>query len=243
MKIREIYSTLTCIPPVFVRLDGRNFHTVAEQWGLERPFDLRFSESMAAVCQKLISDSGLSPDFAYTFSDEISIYFSTLPFAGRVEKVNSVAASYAASALTIETGFRIPVSFDARIIPVTPEIAIDYLIGRQAEAWRNHINAWCQHALITEGCSRKEAARQLRGLPSATLHELAYSRGINLARTPAWQRRGVLVCRRGKPVEGWNPRLSTVVRTIRTTVEQERSLPLFSSPEGRSFLARLIADL
>jgi tRNA(His) guanylyltransferase len=243
MKKRELYSNLTCVPPVFVRIDGRNFHAVAGAWDLEQPFDLRFSESMAAVCISLISDSGLSPDFAYTFSDEISLYFSTLPFSGRVEKIDSVAASYAASALTLETGSGIPVSFDARIIHVTPEIAVHYLIERQAEAWRNHINAWCQHALMKEGCSRREAARQLRGLPSAAMHELAFSRGINLAKTPAWQRRGVLVYRKAKTVEGWNPQLSRVVQTVRTTVVSDRTPPVFSSPEGRSFLNRLIAEL
>ncbi len=243
MKKRELYSNLTCVAPVFVRIDGRNFHTLAEAWELERPFDLRFSESMARVCERLLSDSGLSPEFAYTFSDEISLYFSTLPFAGRVEKIDSVAASYAASALTLEAGSGIPVSFDARIIQVTPEIAVQYLIERQGEAWRNHINAWCQHALIEEGYSRREAARQLKGLPSPAMHEIAFSRGINLAKTPAWQRRGVLVYRDVRTVEGWNPRLSMVVRSVRTTVERDRAPPLFSSPEGRSFLARLLAEL
>ena len=243
MKKRELYSTLTSVPPVFVRIDGRNFHAVAESWKLDRPFDLRFSESMAAVCVSLISDSGLSPDFAYTFSDEISLYFSALPFAGRVEKIDSVAASYTASALTLEAGSGIPISFDARIIQVTPEVAVQYLIERQAEAWRNHINAWCQYALVEEGCSRREAARQLRGLPSAAMHEMAFTRGINLAKTPAWQRRGVLVYRKGKTVEGWNPQLATVVQTVRTTVISDRAPPLFSSPEGRSFLNRLITEL
>ncbi|NYT07268.1 MAG: tRNA 5'-guanylyltransferase [Methanomicrobiales archaeon] len=243
MKKRELYSTLTCVPPIFVRIDGRNFHAVAEAWGLKRPFDEKFSASMAAVCVRLISDSGLSPDFAFTFSDEISLYFSTLPFAGRVEKIDSVAASFAASALTLEAGSGIPVSFDARIIQITPELAVRYLIERQGEAWRNHINAWCQYALIEEGCSRREAARRLRGLSSPALHELAFSRGINLAKTPAWQRRGVLIYRKATTIEGWNPRLSSVVRTVRTSVESDRAPPLFSSPEGRSFLTRLISEL
>ncbi|HON81443.1 MAG TPA: tRNA(His) guanylyltransferase Thg1 family protein [Methanoregulaceae archaeon] len=243
MKRREIYSSLTCIPPVFVRIDGRNFHVIADKWGLERPFDLRFSEMMTTVCERLISDSGLSPAFSYTFSDEISLYFPTLPFSGRIEKIDSVTASYAASALTLEAGSQIPVSFDARIIQVTPEVAVQYLIERQIEAWRNHINAWCQYALAEAGCSRTEAARQLKGLSSASLHELAFSHGINLAKTPVWQRRGVLVYRKGRTIEGWNPRLGRMVRSVRTTVECDRAPPLFSSPEGRLFLSRLFAEL
>lgn len=243
MKSREVYSGLSCVPPIFVRLDGRNFHGIAETWNLERPFDQRFSESMAAVCAQLISDSGLSPDFAYTFSDEVSLYFSQLPFTGRVEKIDSVAASYAASVLMLEMKSEIPVSFDARIIQVTPEIAVQYLVERQAEAWRNHINAYCLNTLVEEGISRKAAAKSLKGLPSPALHEMMFSHGINLAKTPAWQRRGILVYKKGKTMEGWNPIISRVVQTVRTSIVREREPPVFNSPEGRSFLTGLIGEL
>ena len=30
------------------------------------------------------------------------------------------------------------------LVQVTPELAAGYLINRQHEAWRNHINAYCQ---------------------------------------------------------------------------------------------------
>jgi tRNA(His) guanylyltransferase len=243
MKHREIYSSLACVPPVFLRVDGRNFHSLAEEWELERPFDLRFSEAMASVCMELIANSGLSPDFAFSFSDEINLYFSHLPFGGRVEKLDSVSASFGASSLTLAMGSRVPISFDARIIQVTPALAITYLIDRQAEAWRNHINGYCQVTLMNEGLSRTEAAQALKGKTSRELHELMFSRGINLAKTPAWQRRGILIYKSGKTIEGYNPLLSRVVRTLRSTVVCERELPVFSSPEGRSFLSGLISDL
>jgi tRNA(His) guanylyltransferase len=243
MKNREIYSNLYCVPPVFIRIDGRNFHSLAEEWKLERPFDLRFSEAMASVCKELVSSSGLSPDFAFSFSDEINLYFSHLPFGGRVEKLDSVSASFGASALTIAISSVVPVSFDSRIIQVTPDLAITYLIDRQAEAWRNHINAYCQATLLKEGVSREETARMLKGRTSRELHEMMFSRGINLSRTPAWQRRGILVYKTGKMVEGYNPILSKVVRTVRSTVACERDLPVFSSPEGRSFLSSIINSL
>ena len=242
MKQREVYSTLFSAPPIVVRLDGRGFHRVAETWGLVRPFDERFACAMADVSRLLIAESGLSPDLAYTFSDEISLYFSHLPFAGRVEKIDSVSASYAASALTIAMATEVPVSFDARIIQVTPELAVRYLIDRQAEAWRNHINATCQHALMSEGKSRREAARALRGLSSAALHEMMFSRGINLAKTPSWQRRGILVYRHPREVEGYNPVEGHLVRSVRTAVLCNSDLPVFSSPEGRLFLSGLIRE-
>ena len=35
-----------------------------------------------------------------------------------------------------------------------------------------------------------DAARQLKGMPAQELHEMMHKRGVNLAKTPAWQRRG-----------------------------------------------------
>ena len=243
MKTREIFSNLLSVPPVFVRLDGRGFHGISDEWSLKRPFDNRFARAMANVSERLITSSGLSPDFAYTFSDEISLYFSHIPYSGRVEKIDSVTASYAASALTLEMASPFPVAFDARIIQVSPALALRYLIDRQAEAWRNHINAYCHHTLVTEGKSPHEAAQMLKGLSSSEMHEMMFSRGINLARTPAWQRRGILVYKTAKEIEGFNPLESRMVRTFRTSVQCVREPPVFSSPEGRSFLTGLIRDL
>ncbi|MDD1705540.1 MAG: tRNA 5'-guanylyltransferase [Methanoregulaceae archaeon] len=243
MKNREIFSNLLSVPPVFVRIDGRGFHGIAEEWGLERPFDKRFARAMANVSERLVSSSGLSPDFAFTFSDEISLYFSHIPYSGRVEKIDSVTASYAASALTLEMSSPFPVAFDARIIQVSPTLAVRYLIDRQAEAWRNHLNAYCHYTLVLEGKSSHEAAKVLKGLSSPKMHEMMFSRGINLAKTPAWQRRGILVYKTAKEIEGFNPLESKVVRTLRTSVRCVREPPVFSSPEGRLFLDGLIREL
>jgi len=240
MENREIFSTITTIPPVFVRVDGRAFHHLAENLELKKPFDDRFSDAMVQVCVTLISDSGLCPDLAYTFSDEISLYFSRLPFGGRVEKIDSVAASCAASALTAVLAGKPLLSFDARVIPATPEYALEYLANRQNEAWRNHINGYCQQALINEGISAKKAAARLKGLPARELHEMMHERGMNLAMTPAWQRRGVLVCKKIIEKEGFNPVTQEHVLARRSAVTVERDLPLFTSPEGQLFLKKLL---
>jgi len=240
MENREIFSTITTIPPVFVRIDGRAFHRLAENLNLKKPFDDLFSEAMVQICVALISDSGLCPDLAFTFSDEISLYFTRLPFSGRVEKIDSVAASCAASALTKLLAGKPLVSFDARVIPATPEYALEYLANRQNEAWRNHINGYCQQALIDEGISAKKAAARLKGVPARDLHEMMHKRGMNLATTPAWQRRGVLVYKKITEKEGFNPVTQEHVLAQRSAVTVERDLPLFTSPEGQSFLKKLL---
>jgi tRNA(His) guanylyltransferase len=240
MENREIFSTITAIPPVFVRLDGRTFHHLAENLSLKKPFDDRFSDAMVQVCVGLIADSGLCPEFAFSFSDEISLYFTRLPFGGRVEKIDSVAASYAASALTNALGGTIVLSFDARVIPATPEYAMEYLANRQNEAWRNHLNGYCQQALNEEGISAKKAATRLKGVPARDLHEMMHVRGVNLAMTPAWQRRGILVYKKITEKEGFNPITQEHVLAERSAVTVDRDLSLFTSPEGKEFLEKLL---
>jgi tRNA(His) 5'-end guanylyltransferase len=240
MENREIFSGLTAIPPVFVRIDGRAFHRLADCLGLEKPFDEFFHKGMVTTCISLVTDSGLNPDFAYTFSDEISLYFTKLPFSGRVEKIDSVAASYAASSFTLALGGTIPVAFDARVIPATPAWAVEYLANRQAEAWRNHINAYCQQALIEEGMDTRKAAEKLKGLQAKDLHEMMHIRGLNLATTPAWQRRGTLVYKKITEKEGFNPITRETVIAERSSVVAESELPLFASPEGNEFLAKVL---
>ena len=241
MENREIFSAITTIPPVFVRLDGRAFHRVAEDLSLKKPFDDRFSHAMVHVCTTLVADSGLCPDFAFTFSDEISLFFTQLPFNGRVEKIDSVSASFASSSLTLALVTTTPVSFDARVIPATREFTIEYLINRQNEAWRNHVNGYCQQVLIEDGMSAKKAAAQLKGMPARSLHEMMHIRGFNLAMTPAWQRRGVLVYKKITEKEGFNPITQQTVMAERSAVTVDRDLPLFTSPEGKEFLGKLVA--
>jgi tRNA(His) 5'-end guanylyltransferase len=77
MENREIFSTITTLPPVFVRLDGRAFHRLAEDLTLKKPFDDRFSNAMVQVCTALLADSGLCPEFAFT-ADEISLFVSSV---------------------------------------------------------------------------------------------------------------------------------------------------------------------
>ena len=240
MDTYEIFSNLATIPPVFVRLDGRAFHGLTKKYGFAKPFDDRFCSAMVAVCRALVAESGLAPVFAYTFSDEISLYFTGLPFSGRVEKIDSVAASYAASALTLALEADEPLAFDSRIVQANTESAIAYMTGRQDEAWRNHLNAYCQHALINEGMDGTDAARRLKGVPAAELHEMMHKRGVNLAKTPAWQRRGILVCKKEEEKEGYNPVKDEHVTVTRNRVFEDRDLPLFTTPEGQAFLRNLI---
>jgi tRNA(His) 5'-end guanylyltransferase len=63
---------------------------------------------------------------------------------------------------------------------------------------------------------------QLRGMRESEIHELVFTKGVNLAKTPAWERRGILVYRKGGQIaEDWE-------------------LPLFAEAEGREFLKEVL---
>lgn len=234
MKDREIYSRLTTTVPFIIRLDGRSFHTLSSQY--IKPFDEKFSQSFVQTALMLFTDSGLSPDFIYTFSDEINLYIRTPVFDCRVEKLVSVSAAYASSAFTLSTQCSIPLSFDARIIPVSELQLPEYLAWRQAEAWRNHINGYCQKILADFGLSPASVQKKLNGMNADKMHQMAFESGINLAKTPAWQRRGIAVYRGVKEVDGFNPITNECVHVVRNTAIVDRDVPLFKTPVGKSWI-------
>lgn len=240
MKNREIYSGLITTVPFVLRLDGRSFHRFSRDSGCEKPYDPRFTRAMTNTAVSLVESSGFSPLFAYTFSDEISLYIATPVFDCRVEKLVSVAAGFASSAFTLFSGSQSPVSFDCRIIPLAPAQLSAYLSWRQAEAWRNHVNGYAHKLLMDTGMSATVAQRRLDGMKAPALHELAFSFGINLAETPAWQRRGTAVYRTMVTKDGYNPVKEETVRVPRRVCVVDETLPLFKTPEGEAWLAEKI---
>lgn len=238
MKDREIFSRLATTLPFVIRLDGRAFHTFTAEY--EKPFDEKFSSCFIKTAESLMTESGLSPDFVYTFSDEISMFIQKPVFDCRVEKLVSVAAAHAASAFTLFSGAESPVSFDARIVPLAKDQLADYLAWRQAEAWRNHINGYCQKILTDSGLSATQAQRKLDGMNAGALHELAFKNGINLAATPAWQRRGTAVYRGTVIKEGYNPITKVSAPVTRNVAVTDKELPLFKTPSGRRWVLEKI---
>ncbi|MGZ4853253.1 MAG: hypothetical protein ACXV3D_08740, partial [Halobacteriota archaeon] len=61
-----------------------------------------------------------------------------------------------------------------------------------------------------------------------------------LAKTPAWQRRGILVHKQSYEKEGLDPITGRPSTTRRSRVVQNWDLPIFKSPDGREMLVGLI---
>ncbi|MDH7597325.1 MAG: tRNA(His) guanylyltransferase Thg1 family protein [Methanothrix sp.] len=214
-----IFSELRVRSPFFVRVDGRGFGRMLRDFS--KPYDLGFARSFVSAARAFMESSGLAPVLAYTFSDEVNLLFLDEPFRGRLEKLDSVTASYIASSLSISLGRA--VSMDARVIPVCREEIIRYLQESQAEAWRNHVFSYGFYTLVDEGMSHSGAMESLRNMRESDIHEMLFRRGVNLARTPAWERRGVMIYRSSSGVvEDWD-------------------LPLFTTEDGRRLVEEILS--
>ncbi|VVB69882.1 tRNAHis guanylyltransferase [uncultured archaeon] len=216
----EIYSSLKTRAPLVARADGRGFKKLLSN--CKKPYDIDFARSMSSAAQDIFSDSGLMPLLAYIFSDEINLVYLEAPMAGRVEKIDSLVAGFLSSVLSLNLGRQ--VSMDCRIISLSLAEIVDYFVERQEEAWRNHVFSWGFYMLIEEGFCPAGAMDVLRGMKDNEIHEQAFQKGVNLARTPLWERRGVMVYRKdGLVVQNWE-------------------LPLFNSLEGKHFIGEILTS-
>ena len=229
MKDYEIYSSLK-VPKnskIVIRLDGRAFHKLAEDLNLEKPYDENFYRVIAEVCEDLFKE--FSPVFAYTFSDEISLLFDRLPFDGRIEKINSVIASFAASSFVIHYGdvFKKPPSFDSRVIPIQDEDILKYFRWRQDESWRNCVNS---HGIsyLKSKYSNTEANDKINGMKLNEIHELLFENGINLNDVETYKKRGIGIYRKDKKVVGFNKKENKNQTSYRSHVHVDWELPIFS---------------
>lgn len=92
----EINTSRRLIPnlPVYVRIDGRAFHTFTKE--LDKPICKQFFDTMVEVCMYLVDE--LNADLGYVQSDEISLaWLSNPPFEGKLFKMESIIASMTTS--------------------------------------------------------------------------------------------------------------------------------------------------
>ena len=236
----EIFSKLQIPPttPFFVRLDGRRFKAISEKIGAKKPFDKGFAKCLVKSA-RAVYRGGFNPGLIYVASDELNVLFLyTAPFRRRVEKINSILAGIASSAfsLSLLKNFekKLTTTFDSRIIISSSEKIVEYLVWRQRDAWRNHNNAYAYWLFRKMGHTPSKAAEMLKGLKSKDLHEILFRHGVNLAKTPAWQRRGILVYK-----EPYQKQIGNRAVT-RRRIEENWELPLFSSEKGRSLIQQIL---
>lgn len=239
----DTFSQLQIPPdtPFFVRLDGRRFQAISKKLGAEKPFDEKFAKCLV-VSARALYHNNLNPALVYVASDEINgLFLYIAPFRRRVEKINSILAGVTSSAFSLSLikffNKTLTVSFDSRIIISSLEKIVEYLTWRQRDAWRNHNNAYAYWIFRKMGHKPSEAAKMLKGLKTKNLHELLFRHGINLAQTPVWQRRGILIHR-----EPYQKQVENHMVTRRRTKENW-DLPLFSSTKGNNLIRKILEQV
>jgi len=237
----EIFSR-TCIPPeasFFIRLDGWKFRMLSESLKAEKPFDEKFAKCLVSS-GKILFKKGFNPALIYVASDELNILFLNVsPFRRRIEKINSVLASLISSvfSLNLQKFFneKRAIAFDSRIvIASSEEKMMEYLAWRQINAWRNHNNAYAYWIFRKMGHKPAEISKKLKGLKTEELHEIMFRQGVNLAKTPQWQRRGILINKQPCLKKAKNHLIT------RWKVEETWNLPLFTSREGVKLIQQIL---
>lgn len=239
MKEYEIYADLR-IPfnsKIVLRLDGRNFHSFSKKMELKKPYDDKFYKIMVEVCKDLFKE--FSPSFIYTFSDEINVLLDNIPYNGRVEKINSVFASFTSSSFTSNYNeeFSKPISFDSRIIPLNNEDVFKYFKWRQDEAWRNCVNGYGIEFLKSKYPS-EIANEKIHGLKSFDIHELLFQNGINLNDVENWKKRGIAFYKKNKEVTGFNKAKNINQTSYRRFIYVDCNIPIFT----KEFFINLLGD-
>lgn len=232
----EIYSSIE-VPdqPFVVRLDGWAWHSLAAKLKWKKPFDERLSENMAKVAESFFVP--FNPVLAYLFSDEINLLFLRPTCFRRIEKIDSIFASHASALCSLL--FKQPVAFDCRVIPLPKQKIHSYFVWRQAECFRNHNNAWAQWVAINKDkLSPASASKKLAGMKSAQLMQYCKARGIDITKTPAWQRSGTLLRWETYEKIGYDPVKKVKTRVTRRQVTTSPA-PDFRSSAGKALFRQL----
>lgn len=185
----EFSNKLNVEKPTIVRIDGKNF----SKWtkGLEKPGSKRLHKLLVDITEYLIKE--YAANCGFTQSDEITIVWdalSQLPFDGKVQKISSIFASIATAHFMqhndIATHQKMTM-FDARCynVPSRTE-AINCLIWRQQDCYRNSIQGLAQCYFSHNQLHRKKCREQL---------QMLQEKNVNWGYCPDWYKYGTFVTR------------------------------------------------
>ena len=147
-EFESVHTQTSLVPgiPVYVRIDGRSFHTFTR--GLDKPFDPDFAWTMKEVTKHLHDKTNAF--ISYVQSDEISLCYlepSKMPFETRLFKLESVLAGMASAAFCVygsKTKLKERIDkfiphFDCRVCQMPLEEIPNMLLFRERDCLKNAI--------------------------------------------------------------------------------------------------------
>lgn len=227
----EIYSGIE-VPamPFFVRLDGWSFHSLTKKLRFKQPYDKFFANCLVNTAKNFFIS--FNPTLCYIFSDEINFLFLKQTSFKRIEKIDSIFAGIFSAIfsilLTKKYKKAVNAIFDCRVIPLAKNQIQKYLVWRQAECFRNHNNSYAYWLLRKKRFSARAAAKKLIGMKTDELYALCRKNGIDLKKTPAWQRDGILIVWEKYQKKGYDP-----IRKKRVFVERRKPKEIFGGFDFR----------
>jgi tRNA(His) guanylyltransferase len=189
---------LTPGAPLFIRVDGRAFHTWTK--GLDKPFDRRLMHTMINTAMDVRKDM---PGFklAYLQSDECTFMLTDYDriqsqgwFDYRLNKVVSIAASAFTAYFNREIPNQFsghehqlrltPAMFDARAFTVPYEDAPNVFVWREKD-WNRNSLSMLAHCYYTTS--------ELKGKKRADMHEMLHAKGENWASLDPIEKNGTFL--------------------------------------------------
>jgi tRNA(His) guanylyltransferase len=180
--------------PLFIRIDGRAFHTFTRD--LERPFDKALINAMVhAMIETAKEMSGFK--FAYHQSDEVTFMLTDLDtyntqgwFGYELSKVVSLSASLFTAHFNsyYSHPHGLLATFDSRAFSVPLEDAPNVFVWRQQDWERNSLQM-----LARSYFSQKE----LEGKKRQDMHEMLRTKGINWANIDDQLKNGTFLLKNG----------------------------------------------
>lgn len=184
--------------PVYARIDGRCFSRFTH--GMERPFDPALSRAMVETTKRLVDETHART--GYTQSDEISLVWaqdtsdSQMLFGGKVQKMVSVLASFAAAAfleLCLDDEHLEPFArnnlphFDCRVFQLPSRMeAANAILWREQDATKN---------AVSMAARAHYSHKALDGKSGPEMQEMLFAKGVNFNDYPAFFKRGTFVRR------------------------------------------------
>lgn len=164
---------LTNRSPVFIRIDGKCFHSFTKK--MQRPFDMKLIESMIIAGEKTAKEM-MCFKLGYQQSDEFTFMLLNNEnhdtqswYNNEINKLVSISASLFTAYFNKEMGGTTAV-FDSRAFNVPYDDFPNVFIWRQRDWERNSLQMYSRSFY-----SQKELEKKKR----ADMHELLYQKGAN----------------------------------------------------------------
>lgn len=221
-----------------IRLDGRDFHVLAEDMNLERPFDLEFALCFVKAGEAVFKNK-IRPLFAYLVSDEINFVYSEEAILCHLDRISSSLSAQVSlvfhNAIGHPSGRKMPL-FDWNTFRADRSGVLVYLTERQEWTYLNFLRAYAFWIKISSGLTSIQARKSLQSLDSPALEDLIHSSGIDLDELPLWQHRGILITQR----TGSAPFERKPSDICELAVDLKPSL--FKSREGQLYLHNILGQ-